>query len=67
MELNDIVFLEEDNDTTTAIKTVNLWVGTSELKPQLAKLGIDYVKVQRGLKVVYILRGKKIGKLEITL
>lgn len=63
----EIVFEELDTPQTIAIKTVNLWVGTSELKPQLAKLGIDYVKVQRGLKVVYILRGKQIGKLEITL
>lgn len=63
----EIIFEELDTPVTTAIKTVDMWVGTSELKPQLAKLGIDYVKVNRGLKVVYILRGREIGKLEVTL
>jgi len=64
---NEIVFEDCDTPTTIAKKTVDIFVGTNELKPRLKKLGIDYVRVQRGLKVVYILRGKQIGKLEITL
>ena len=38
-----------------------------ELTKQLNKLGIKYVKVQRGASVRYILRGEKIRRTEIKL
>ena len=38
-----------------------------ELARQLNRLGIRYVKVQRGASVRYILRGEKIRRTEIKL
>ncbi len=65
--MNEIIFEDIDSPQQTAIKTVQLWCGTSELKPQLKKLGIDYVKCNKGVHVVYILRGKEIGRIEVKL
>lgn len=67
MELDNIVFEDCDNDATIAIKTLNLFVGTSDLKPKLKKLGVDYVKINRGVHVIYILTGRSIGRIEIKL
>jgi len=63
----EVIFLDDDSKITTAIKTVNLWVGTSELAPRLKKLGISYTKNVRGLNTYYILTGKDIGKISIKL
>lgn len=67
MELNDIVFLEEDTPATIAIKTVDLFVGTNELRPRLEKLGINYTKVVKGLNTYYYLKGKSIGTIRVKL
>ena len=73
MELTDkilvdnIVFLKEDTFKETLIKTVQIWAGTHRLKIELAKYKVDYVKVEKGATVKYILRGAKIGRIEVKL
>lgn len=68
MELiENIVFLKEDTLKETLIKTVQLWAGTHRLKTELAKHKVDYVKVEKGATVKYILRGAQIGRIEIKL
>lgn len=65
--VDNIVFLKEDTFKDTLIKTVQIWAGTHRLKTELAKHRIDYVKVERGATVKYILRGAKIGRIEVKL
>ena len=65
--VDNIVFLKEDTFKDTLIKTVQIWAGTHRLKIELAKHKIDYVKVERGATVKYILRGAKIGRIEVKL
>lgn len=68
MENIEVVFLDEDNAETIARKTVELWVGSNELKPRLERLGISYTKVQKGLLTFYCLKGRGIdGTLRIRL
>ena len=68
MELiENIVFLKEDTLKETLIKTVQIWAGTHRLKTELAKHKVDYVKVEKGATVKYILRGAQIGRIEIKL
>ena len=68
MELiENIVFLKEDTFKDTLIKTVQIWAGTYRLKTELAKHKIEYVKIERGATVKYILRGAKIGRIEVKL
>lgn len=63
----NIVFEADDTLKETAIKTVYLWAGTNELKKEMQKLGINYTKTQRGIKIIYILRHNSFGKIEVTL
>jgi hypothetical protein len=65
--VDNIVFLKEDTFKDTLIKTVQIWAGTHRLKTELAKHKIDYVKIERGATVKYILRGAQIGKIEVKL
>lgn len=65
--VDNIVFLKEDTFKDTLIKTVQIWAGTHRLKIELAKHKIDYVKVERGAMVKYILRGAQIGRIEVKL
>ena len=65
--VDNIVFLKEDTFKDTLIKTVQIWAGTHRLKTELAKHKIDYIKVERGATVKYILRGAKIGRIEVKL
>ena len=68
MELiENIVFLKEDTLKETLVKTVQIWAGTHRLKTELAKHKVDYVKVEKGATVKYILRGAQIGRIEIKL
>jgi hypothetical protein len=58
-------FITLDQQAREAVK---LYAGAPiELARQLNKLGIRYVKVQRGSSVRYILRGEKIRRTEIKL
>ena len=65
--VDNIVFLKEDTFKDTLIKTVQIWAGTHRLKTELAKHKIDYVKIERGATVKYILRGAIIGRIEVKL
>ena len=65
--VDNIVFLKEDTFKETLIKTVQIWAGTHRLKIELAKYKVDYVKVEKGATVKYILRGAQIGRIEVKL
>lgn len=66
--LNDnIVFENDDTLLNTVEKTIHLFAGTSELKSKMKTLNVEYVKVVRGLKVVYIVRHSQFGRKEIKL
>ena len=65
--VDNIVFLKEDTFKDTLIKTVQIWAGTYRLKTELAKYKVDYVKVEKGATVKYILRGAQIGRIEVKL
>lgn len=67
MELDNIVFEDIDTPAIIATKTVMLYAGSNELKPQLSRIGVSYVKVEKGVSVSYILRSPKFGKLSIRL
>ncbi len=67
MSIDNIVFEEIDSPAITATKTLLIYAGSSELKPQLKKLGVDYVKVEKGLHIYYVLTSKKFSKLKIRL
>ncbi len=68
MNYENIIFEKDDTLKETLTKIVYIHVGTNRLKIELDKKGIKYVKVDRGAKVIYILRGKGIdNKLEIQL
>lgn len=66
-QLDNIVFEPIDTPQDIARKTVYLYAGSSALKNELKKLGIDYTKDQKGVFVEYYLRGKEIGKLTVRL
>lgn len=65
--MNNITFENTDSLKDTAIKTVNLFAGSSALKTEMKKLGVDYVKTQRGVYVVYILRHREFGRVTVKL
>ena len=67
MSIENIIFEETDSVQEIAIKTCLLYAGTTELTNQLKKLGVTHTKVNRGAKTIFVLRGAKIGRLEITL
>ena len=67
ISVDSIVFLKEDTLKATLIKTVQIWAGTHRLKTELAKYKVDYVKVEKGATVKYILRGSQIGRIEVKL
>ena len=64
--IENIVFEDIDTPKDIAVKTVLLYAGSSQLKTEMKKLGVNYTKHQRGVKVVYILRGK-FDKVEVVL
>jgi hypothetical protein len=69
MSIDSIVF--DDNDTLEqkATKTVLLNAGNNDLKKQMERLKINYSKVQRGFKTIYVLRHKDFtnGRIEVIL
>ena len=67
ISVDSIVFLKEDTLKETLIKTVQIQAGTHRLKTELAKHKVDYVKVEKGATVKYILRGAQIGRIEVKL
>lgn len=67
MSIENIIFEDTDTKKDKAIKTLLLNAGNNELTKELAKIGVNYVKVYRGLKTVYILRSKDFERTEVTL
>jgi len=67
MSTDNIIFENIDTPKETAIKTTQIFAGSDNLKKELKKLKVDYTKVYRGVKVVYILRGASIGRIEVIL
>ena len=65
--VENIVFTKDDTFKETLIKTVQIWAGTHRLKTELAKHKVNYVKVEKGAMVKYILRGAQIGRIEVKL
>ena len=66
--LNDnIVFSNEDTLKDTLTKTVQLFAGSHRLKTELTKHKVNFVRVNKGAKVSYILRSKTIGRLIVVL
>lgn len=65
----NIIFEDCDTLETTLTKIVQIYAGSNELKNELKRKGItNYVKLQKGAKLQYILRGGGIkDKLTITL
>lgn len=69
MSIENIVFEETDTLEQQATKTVLLNAGNNDLKKQMERLKINYSKVQRGFKTIYVLRHKDFinGRIEVTL
>ena len=67
MSIDNITFEDTDSLKETLIKTVHIFAGSSALKTELKKLKTTYVKLERGLKTVFVLRNKEIGRVEVTL
>lgn len=67
--MGNIIFEDSDTLKDTATKTVLIFAGSSELKNQMQKLGINYTKVQRRFNTIFVLRHKDFesGKIEIKL
>lgn len=67
MSIDNITFEDTDTLKEKLIKTVNIFAGSPALAQEMKVLKTNYVKVQRGLKTVFVLRNKSIGRLEVTL
>jgi actin-related protein len=69
MSIENIIFESSDTFEQTAIKTVLLNAGSSNLKKQMERLKINYSKIERGRKIIYVLRHKDFinEKVEVTL
>jgi hypothetical protein len=65
---NDLIFFEkEDTLQQTAVKTAMYYAGTTELKKQMERLGVEYTKIERGGAVFFALRHKSWGRIEVKL
>jgi hypothetical protein len=69
MSIENIIFEDTDNFEQTAIKTVLLNAGSSNLKKQMERLKINYSKVVKNDRVQFVLRHKdfKGGWIVVTL
>lgn len=67
MSIENIVFENDDTLQQTLTKIVQINAGSHNLKTELKKYKIDYVKVCRGAFTTYVLRGANIGRLTIKL
>jgi hypothetical protein len=64
---DNIVFSNDDTLQQEATKTVHLYSGTHKLKSEMKRLKIEYVKVNKGAFITYVLRHKTFGKLIVKL
>jgi hypothetical protein len=67
MSIDTITFEETDTLEQKAKKCVLLFAGGSELKKQMDKMKINYTRVEKGLKVMFILRHSSFGRAVVTL
>ena len=67
MNIDNITFENIDTPKDIAVKTVKIFAGSSQLKVHLSRLNVEYVKVHRGVKTVYILRSNNFPRTEVTL
>lgn len=69
MSIENIIFEDTDTLEQKATKTVLLNAGNNDLKKQMERLKINYSKVQRGFKTIYVLRHKDFtnGRIEVVL
>jgi hypothetical protein len=67
MSIENIVFNDLDTPTEIAIKTVQIFAGSDNLRKELKRLKIEYTKLEKGVNVSYVLRGKEIGRLIVKL
>ena len=67
MSIENITFENIDTNKDIAIKTALIFAGSTELKKQMQRLKVNYTKVQRGFKTIYVLRSKDFGRVEVTL
>ena len=67
MSIENITFETIDTLKETAIKTTLIFAGSTELKKQMERLKVNYTKVQRGFKTIYVLRNKEFGRTEVIL
>ena len=67
MSIENITFEPIDSKKDTAVKTCLIYAGTTELKKQLNRLKVEYTKVNRGFKTIYVLRSKDFGRIEVVL
>ncbi len=67
MNIENIVFENDDTLTQTLTKIVQINAGSHRLKTELTKYKISYVKVIKGASTTFVLRGAKIGRLTIKL
>lgn len=67
MSIENIIFESIDTPQETIKKIVLIYAGSSELSKQMKRLKVTYVKVERGAQTKYIVRGAKVGRIEVIL
>ena len=67
MSTDNIVFENVDTPKEIAIKTALIYAGSTELKKQMKRLKVEYTKVVRGFKTIYVLRSKDFERTEVIL
>lgn len=67
MNIENIIFENIDTPKDIAIKTALIYAGSTELKKQMQRLNVNYTKVNRGFKTIYVLRNKDFGRTEVLL
>jgi len=67
MSIENITFENIDTPKDMAIKTALIFAGSMELKRQMKRLKVEYTKVQRGFKTIYVLRSKDFERTEVIL
>lgn len=67
MNIENIVFENDDTLQQTLTKIVEINAGSHNLKTELTKHKVSYVKVVKGAHTTYVLRSKTIGVLKVRL
>ena len=67
MLIENIIFQNIDTAQDIAIKTALIFAGSTELKTKMKRLKVNYTKVNRGFKTIYVLRSKEFARCEVVL